>query len=717
MPGEQIDSNATSRYFLLISVHGLIRGNNLELGRDADTGGQTQYVVELARSLAAYDPDIQVDLVTRRIVDDAVGDDYARRIEPLGDNCRIVRIDCGPPEYLPKEQLWDHLDMMADNLQAFLKEENVTPDIVHGHYADAGYVGVRLANLLGVPLIFTGHSLGRDKRRRLLASGTSREAIEKTYNIAKRIDAEELTLANADLVITSTQNEIKDQYGLYSYYDPDRMEVIPPGTDLDRFRPPSADETFGFVEKLQPFFREPGKPVILALSRPDERKNILTLIDAYGDSLELQRVANLLVIAGNREDIRDLDAGARSVLTNVLLLIDSHNLYGRVAVPKRHLPDDVPEIYRLAAASGGVFVNPALTEPFGLTLLEAAASGLPVVATENGGPVDIIANCRNGILVDPLDRDAIASALLDLLQDRKAWKKAARNGIEGVEREYSWEAHASHYAASASKLRSEYEPLLEKASSIPSVDDRGRALFTDLDHSLIGDKGALERFNSLIESKRHELTFGIATGRRIDSALSLIRSAGIPRPEVLITCLGTRIHYGPNLAEDSYWADHIDRSWSVDRVRRALSDMPGIELQEKEEQSRFKVSYYYDPEIAPSYEEIVTRLRELEITANVQHSFGQFLDVIPSRASKGQALRYVAERLGIPLEHILVAGGSGADEDMMRGNMLAVVVRNRHKEELSELTDIPRIYFASKAYAAGVLEAIEHYDFLSRPAA
>jgi sucrose-phosphate synthase len=92
-------------------------------------------------------------------------------------------------------------------------------------------------------------------------------------------------------------------------------------------------------------------------------------------------------------------------------------------------------------------------------------------------------------------------------------------------------------------------------------------------------------------------------------------------------------------------------------------------------------------------------------------SFGQFLDIIPSRASKGQALRYVAQRLDIPLEHILVAGGSGADEDMMRGNTMAVVVGNRHHEELSQLIDQERIYFAGQPHAYGILEAIEHYDF------
>ena len=74
-------------------------------------------------------------------------------------------------------------------------------------------------------------------------------------------------------------------------------------------------------------------------------------------------------------------------------------------------------------------------------------------------------------------------------------------------------------------------------------------------------------------------------------------------------------------------------------------------------------------------------------------------------------MRYVTQLLEIPLEHTLVAGGSGADEDMMRGNTLAVVVENRHHEELSQLDDVDRIYFAGQPYASGIMEAFEYYDF------
>ncbi|MCU7859525.1 MAG: HAD family hydrolase, partial [Candidatus Thiodiazotropha sp. (ex Lucinoma kastoroae)] len=125
-------------YICLISVHGLIRGHDMELGRDADTGGQTKYVVDLTHALAELEDVSQVDLVTRRVVDADVSDDYAEVIESLSPKARIVRVDAGPDGYLPKETLWDHLDSFMDNLLNWLNDQPRMPDIVHSHYADAG---------------------------------------------------------------------------------------------------------------------------------------------------------------------------------------------------------------------------------------------------------------------------------------------------------------------------------------------------------------------------------------------------------------------------------------------------------------------------------------------------------------------------------------------------------------------------------------------------
>ena len=132
-----------------------------------DTGGQIRYVVELARALGAHPGIARVDLLTRRVLDSAVSADYARSEEMLSDRVRIIRLDCGEEAYIPKELLWDCLDVFADNALHWLREHELTPDIIHSHYADAGYVGTRLSSQLGVPLVHTGHSLGRVKRRRL----------------------------------------------------------------------------------------------------------------------------------------------------------------------------------------------------------------------------------------------------------------------------------------------------------------------------------------------------------------------------------------------------------------------------------------------------------------------------------------------------------------------------------------------------------------------
>ena len=700
---------------LLISVHGLIRADNLELGRDADTGGQTKYVVELARTLAESEGVAQVDLLTRRVIAADISEDYAEVYESISDKAKIVRLDAGPAGYLPKEDLWDYLDTFADNALAYIRELGRTPDIIHSHYADAGYVGVRLANLLGIPLVHTGHSLGRVKRRRLLASGLKRDTIETRYNMARRIEAEEDTLATAQLVIASTQNEIEEQYGLYDHYQPELMQVIPPGTDLERFHIPSGTEADTPIAKeLHRFLQEPDKPIILALSRPDERKNISTLIGAYGESEALQKIANLVIVAGNRYDIREMESGARNVLTNILLLIDQNNLYGKVAYPKNHSPDDVPLLYRLAAASQGVFINPALTEPFGLTLIEAAASGLPIVATEDGGPQDIVGHCHNGLLVNPLDSEAMAKALLKVLKDKKRWEQLSANGLRGAHQYYSWQAHAKTYLKTIRPLLGRKQPFKRAPLQRRPALYTDRAIFSDLDQNLLGDRESLAEFVKVMRDNRKCATFGIATGRSLESALRLMKRYQIPQPDVLITSVGTEIYYAPQLTADLAWAVHINYMWNPDRVRSVLADLPGLKLQPKTEQSRFKLSYYIDPETAPPLDEINSMLRQAELSVNTFLSFGQYLDIVPIRASKGFALRYFADQWGIPLEHVLAAGGSGTDEDMLRGNTLAVVVANRHNEELSHLTDVERIYFSKQSYSRGILEAIEYYDFFAK---
>ncbi|XP_022728639.1 probable sucrose-phosphate synthase 1 isoform X1 [Durio zibethinus] len=494
-------------YIVLISLHGLIRGENMELGRDSDTGGQVKYVVELARALGSMPGVYRVDLLTRQVTAPDVDWSYAEPIEMLSprttensmqelgesSGAYIIRIPFGPKDkYIPKELLWPHIAEFVDCALSHIQQmskvlgeqigggQPIWPVAIHGHYADAGNSAALLSGALNVPMLFTGHSLGRDKLEQLLKQGRqSREEINMTYKIMRRIEAEELSLDASEIVITSTRQEIEEQWRLYDGFDPvlerklrarikrgvscygrfmPRMVVIPPGMEFHHIVPHDGDMD-GDIERneenstspdppiwseIMHFFSNPRKPMILALARPDPKKNITTLVKAFGECRPLRELANLTLIMGNRDNIDEMSGTNASVLLSILKLIDKYDVYGQVAYPKHHKQYEVPDIYRLAAKTKGVFINPAFIEPFGLTLIEAAAHGLPSVATKNGGPVDIHRVLDNGLLVDPHDQQSIADALLKLVSDKQLWARCRQNGLKNIHL-FSWPEHCKTY--------------------------------------------------------------------------------------------------------------------------------------------------------------------------------------------------------------------------------------------------------------------------------
>lgn len=697
----------------LISLHGLIRAHDAELGRDADTGGQIKYVLEVARELAAQPNVHEVELLTRQILDPKISDDYARLEEPICEGAKIVRIPFGPKRYLRKESLWPYLEIFIDQTLVHFRRTGV-PDVIHGHYADAGYAGSQLARLLHTPFVFTGHSLGRVKRQRLSLGKADPESLEKKYKFTTRIEAEEVALETASMVVTSTNQEVEQQYELYDHYQPDRMEVIPPGVDLSSFSPPKEDfRRPPIAADLDRFLRDPDKPMILTMARPDERKNLEMLVDVYGQSEQLQELANLVMVMGTREDIQELPKSQQATINNVLYRIDLYDLYGQVAYPKMHTPQDVPDLYRLATSSGGVFVNPALTEPFGLTLLEAGASGLPIIATNDGGPRDIIGNCSNGLLIDPTDREAIERALMRALTDRDEWAEWSQNGIDGTREHYAWSRHATRYLRDLGDIldhsKSPAQINRPVTRRLPEFD---RLIITDLDNTLTGDAEALAEFNELIRANEH-VGFGVATGRRLDSAMAMIDELGLPKPDLIDTDVGTQLHYGEGLTPDLSWRKSIGYAWKPEEIRNLLDSVPGLFPQPDNSQSEFKVSYEVDTEIAPSINQIKKMLRESGIRARVVMSLGMYLDIIPVRGGSDLSMRHVLWKWGFAPEHVLVAGDSGNDAGMLLGRTLGVVVGN-HSSELDRLRDRPRVYFAEASHAAGLLEGIRYYNFLDK---
>ena len=118
-----------------------------------------------------------MDLFTRLISDNDLDDSYSRQVEMVTDKFRIVRIACGGPRYIRKELLWPYLDEYVENTLEFNKKQRITPDIIHGHYPDAGYVAHKLCDAYNIPFIYTGHSLGRTKKKNLVDKGVDPDPV------------------------------------------------------------------------------------------------------------------------------------------------------------------------------------------------------------------------------------------------------------------------------------------------------------------------------------------------------------------------------------------------------------------------------------------------------------------------------------------------------------------------------------------------------------
>ncbi|WP_231934218.1 HAD-IIB family hydrolase [Botrimarina colliarenosi] len=703
------------------------------MGRDADTGGQIRYVLELAKSLSER-PEVEaVDLFTRRVRDKRVDPEYDEPISMIAPKCRLVRLPCGGGRYMAKERLWPHLDEYVDAMIAFTRGEGRIPDIVHGHYADAGYIAMEVAAAFGSPFVFTGHSLGKSKLEYLLEEGWTVDQANKTLSMDQRIAVEQDCLGVADLIVTSTRHEQASQWGLYPSRPEANFQVIPPGTDLERFFPyydydlPSAeiDERFKqarirITNELSRFHFDQNKPLILALCRPDRRKNIGALIEAYGQSNQLQAIANLVILAGIRNNIEEMPENEQRVLTDMLLAMDRYNLYGKMAIPKNHDSQfEVPELYRLAAASRGVFVNTAFTELFGLTAIESSAVGLPFVVTDNGGPQDIAANCESGVLVDVTDLDAVSGALLNVLTDSADWETKSSNGINRVREHYSWATHAERFVK-------EIKPLVKAAHhspdefESPAVGKRlaavERMLITDIDNTLLGDDDAMRQLCDLLAEHRGRIGFGIASGRSIELTREALAYAGIDKIDLAICSVGAEIYYGSDFLPDRGWASKLRTRWHPERIRNALSSLSFLQLQERDyAQREFKISYDVDAQV--DSEVALRKVRDVLATTKSAYSLvlshGTFLDLLPHRASKGKAVRYLADKWRLPIEHIATAGDSGNDRDMLQGQTAGIVVGN-HDAELASLRQAKatRVYFAESHYAAGVIEGLRHFDFL-----
>ncbi|MBS1746244.1 MAG: HAD-IIB family hydrolase [Bacteroidetes bacterium] len=714
-------------YVQLFSPHGLIRYTDPEIGRDKDTGGQVKYVLELLETLSQHPQIKKVDLFTRRIEDKRVSKEYNDEIEIVNDKARIVRIICGGHIYRAKETLWEYLDEFVKNTFHFIEKENDYPDVVHGHYADGNYIACELSEMLGIPFIATAHSLGRNKKRILLANGLSEEKINEKFNMRRRIAEEEKFLKAADAIITSTQNVLNTQYALYENKKFGNFNIIPPGVNADFFFPFYRQDMPSFtlsVEQEQALYRinseierflfNPTKPLVLSIGRADKRKNFENIIQAFGQDKELQAMANLAIFAGVRKDISRMPPDEQELLTNLLLLLDKYDLYGKMAIPKKNDPQlEVPEIYRITARKKGVFVNATPGENFGLTIVEAAACGLPVIASPTGGPKEIIERCKNGLLVDVEDPKAIASALKQVIADHHLWELFSSNGIKETMQNYSWPAYAEKYVRLLNELFERKNDVvanfIQKTAYAKKLAKAKLFVVCDIDGTLMeGDNiVGLDLLKKWIQDNQ-DIAFGVASGRNRQLTEDALNKLGL-HSDVMICSAGSEIYYTDKYILDSGYERHINYQWKREELIDTLASFKSIRMQGEDAQWPFKISYYVKEDFNEDELNMLYKfLDENEIRVKILLTENKYLDILPFRAGKGNSVRYLSNKWNLPIENFITAGNSGNDKDMLKGKTKGIVVAN-YSPELEPLKKSKDIYFAKHPLAAGVLEGIKHY--------
>ena len=660
-----------------------------EYGITQDTGGHIAYILGEMTALAERDDVVSAEIVTRLFDCAALGRKHAEIREHISDKLMITRIDSGNRNYLAKEELAADRAAFTAALIADLTTRTHRPDIIHAHFADAAEVAKAVRDVFGIPFIYTAHSLGRDK-------AASLDVIDQAMN--SRIAEEAAAIVSADAIIGSSRDECERQLLAYPGARIGTIHRITPGT-----RTQFIDHRAKAQALIAPFLRNPARPVILAIARPVWKKNIAALVEAFGNDPHLKAAANLVIVAGQRRNAETCDTEQGDVFRDLVERIDAHDLYGGVAYPKHHDDEHIAGLYQLAASSRGVFANPALIEPYGLTVVEAAAYGLPVVATRYGGTVDTVTELGHGELVDPRSPQDIAAAIRRLLDDNAYWDQCAANGQSNAQA-HTWNAFADQFTTIA---RSIIAPAAIATAAEPIGVAPRYLLACDLDNTLTGCATGAAKFRKMLES-RPNIVFAVATGRSLVEARRLMRQWDLPEPAVWITDVGTRVYWpgdnGPAL--DTAFPHNVSSDWETAEIFAAADRIDGLTLQPDYDQNSFKCSWFYnDP---ASVTALHRAIDARQLSARVIASHGRLLDVLPREAGKGAAVLHVAAQLQIARSHILAAGDSGNDIDMLHAASHPIVVANR-SHELAEWVADNRVHLSPAMNANGVVEGTEAY--------
>lgn len=479
---------------VIVSPHGWFGQENV-LGRP-DTGGQIVYILDQVKALEKHlyekydEAGIEIIpkiIVLTRLIPNADITTANQRIEKIHgtDHAIILRVPFKKkdgtihPDWISRFDVWPYLEQYANDSVIELKGElGGQPDLIIGNYSDGNLVASLLASSFNVTFCTIAHAL--EKTKYLFSDLFWRDMDEK-YHFSAQFTADLIAMNKANFIISSTYQEIAGtektigQYesyqfftlpGLYQVHNGinlfhPKFNIIPPGVDKGNYYPFTEDEkrmavkkTFCeerlFYSKADDIYgelKDPEKPPVFTMARLDKIKNMTGLIEAYGQSELLKETTNLIIAAGTIDASKSSDREEKAEIGIIYDLIERYHLHGHI----RWLPSipkvETGEMYRVIADKKGMFVQPALFEAFGLTVLEAMSCGIPTIATMFGGPLEIIIDGKSGYLLNTSKPSLMSKDLERIIskitKNDKMWEQISKSGIKRVDENFTWDLYSS----------------------------------------------------------------------------------------------------------------------------------------------------------------------------------------------------------------------------------------------------------------------------------
>ncbi|TKY44902.1 Sucrose synthase 6 [Spatholobus suberectus] len=480
---------------VILSIHGYF-GQADVLGLP-DTGGQVVYILDQVRALEeellhkiqlqGLDVKPQI-LVVTRLIPDAKGTTCNQELEPITNtkHSNILRVPFRTEkgmlrQWVSRFDIYPYLERFAqDATTKILDLMEEKPDLIIGNYTDGNLVSSLMASKLGVTQATIAHALEKTKYE---DSDTRWMEFDEKYHFSCQFTADIISMNSADFIITSTYQEIagsKQKVGQYethtaftmpglfravsgiNVFDP-KFNIAAPGADqsvyfpstekdqrLTAFRPAIEELLYSKVDNEEHigFLEDTKKPIIFSMARLDKVKNLSGLVEWYARNKRLRSLVNLVVVGGFFNPAKSKDREETEEIKKMHFLMKEYNLKGQfrwIAAQTDRYRNG--ELYRCIADTKGAFVQPALYEAFGLTVIEAMNCGLPTFATNQGGPAEIIVDGVSGFHINPYNGDESSDKIADFFErcktDSEHWNRMSKAGLQRINECYTWKIYAN----------------------------------------------------------------------------------------------------------------------------------------------------------------------------------------------------------------------------------------------------------------------------------